>query len=129
MPSYKEDGKFEVESIVHIVVIDDDCRTEDNPDRNDHSSGDLHPATLCWRRYRLGEGIICTRRNFFRLVENLFFGVCTEDDLCAVFLVMVAHSSELFRKKEKKKAITEKEVVWGLRGGSVSKRETRGSCK
>lgn len=35
MPCYEENWIFEVESIVEIIVIDDNRRAERNPDRDD----------------------------------------------------------------------------------------------
>lgn len=41
MPCYKEDRVFELESVVDVIVVDDDSRAQRNPDGDDGSSGSL----------------------------------------------------------------------------------------
>lgn len=45
MPGYQEDGEAEGESIVQIVVIDDNRRAEDDPYGNDDRSAELGLAS------------------------------------------------------------------------------------
>lgn len=41
MPGDEEDGEAELKSVVQVVVVDDDCRAEDDPDRDYRCGGEL----------------------------------------------------------------------------------------
>ena len=53
MPGDEEDRILEVESVVDVVVIDNDCRGENDPDRNDDYCSELWFLRL--RRHRDGQ--------------------------------------------------------------------------
>ena len=83
MPSDGENGVFEIESVVQVVVVQDHGGTENHPDRNDHRGRKLRlGGCRCASSGGLGQSILvflsCTRQrnaDFLALVDRHRIGI------------------------------------------------------
>lgn len=58
MPCREEDGVLEPDGVVHVVVVNNDGRAEEHPNRNDRCRRHLKARFLAWRGHRRGQRLV-----------------------------------------------------------------------